>query len=267
MKRIVVASPLGGTGRTTLVAHMATLLANDGLPCLALDLCPQNQLTTYLGQADPVADGWANARQRGNWWGQAALQNPQGVGLLPYGQVAAVTAHSIGVAENTCWTSHEGIFDHQLTDLDLPQGVRLLVDTPVWPSPLAERAVACADVLIVTVDASQRAGQVQGLLAALLATAPAHAVRGVVLTGLDARRASHRQAWKTLRQQWGSLLLPYVVHWDEAIAEAHVLGLCVNTHAPHAQSAHDMQGIVSWLEGALREAATGGLSGAEMGQA
>ena len=71
---------------------------------------------------------------------------------------------------------------------------------------------------------------------------------GVVLTGFDARRPSHREALHTLRKQWGQLLLPYIIHVDESLAQAHAHALSVTQHAPQAQSAADMQGVATWLE-------------------
>lgn len=41
---IAIVSPLGGAGRTTLTAHLATLVAMQGRPCLAIDLCRQSTL-------------------------------------------------------------------------------------------------------------------------------------------------------------------------------------------------------------------------------
>ena len=49
MKTIAVVSTAGGTGRTTLSAALAVLLARRGRPVVALDFDPQNMLGAHLG--------------------------------------------------------------------------------------------------------------------------------------------------------------------------------------------------------------------------
>ena len=90
MHPIAIVSPLGGCGRTTLTAHLATLLAQRGRPCLAIDLCAQNMLGRHLGMQPSAAPGWAALAAERQWWGQAALSNSDAVDLLPFG--AASTA-------------------------------------------------------------------------------------------------------------------------------------------------------------------------------
>lgn len=247
---VSLVSPLGGTGRTTLTAHLASFLTSLGHTCLAIDLCPQNTLGKHLGLQEPAEAGWARLASQRQWWGQAALSNSDGVKLLPFGSASqeALDALAQACARNPQWLRQ------QLDSLDLPAGSTIFLDTPTWPQPLARQALATASAVVTVLEASSRACQAQAALTQALAGASPHSRRAIVVNRVDPRRASHRQALGTLRTQWGDLLLPYTVHEDENIAQACQKATSVCTWAPYAQSSHDLQGIGRWLVGPLPSA-------------
>ena len=124
----------------------------------------------------------------------------------------------------------------------------MMLDTPKWPSPLAQAALRCADAVLVLMEASARGCASRDTVRAMLQASPAAPnAQGIAVARFDPRRASHREALTTLRQQWGSQLLPYTVHEDENLSRALAASQSVNSVAPHAQSAHDLQGIFHWL--------------------
>ncbi|MBY0454902.1 MAG: cellulose synthase operon protein YhjQ [Burkholderiaceae bacterium] len=243
MHCIAIVSPLGGSGRTTLVAHLASLLHQSDQPCLAVDLSPQNHLGMYLGQIQPVPEGWGNLALQDQWWASNAFENSNGVGFLPFG---VLTPEGLNTLQQLIDQDPQWLVK-QLQGLEMNEHSRVFLDTPAWPAPLAQQAMHCADLLLFTLDASLRACQSFDLVTAMLSQASSAVPRGVLLTGFDARRESHRTVLRTLRQQWGDVLLPYVLHDDESIPAAQAQGTCVNWHAPHAQSAHDLQGIAGWV--------------------
>jgi cellulose synthase operon protein YhjQ len=209
MHRIAFLSPLGGVGRTTLAAHVATLLAQRGQPTLAIDLSPQNALGLHLGLQAPPAGGWHPAQ--GRWWGDCALENSAGVRLLPHGAWSG----SVGTAR------HEpGWLQAQIAGLDLPPGSTVVLDTPPLPAPLALQAAQCASLAVLVVDASVRSLRMQGALRDAIAQFPAGVRWAVALTGADPRSAARREALHTLRAQWQEHLIPYPLHADE-----HLQGL------------------------------------------
>ena len=240
---VAIVSPLGGTGCTTLAAHLATLVAVHGRACLAVDLCAQNLLGRHLGLQQPAEAGWAGLAAQQQWWGQAALRNSQGVDLLPFG---AASAEVLDTLQRACLHKPEWL-RQQLDALDVPPGSVLVLDAPTWPAPLARQALAAADTVVVVLDASARACQAQALVSHTLAGAPAGAHCAIAINRTDPRRPSQRSALQALRAQWADLLLPYTVHEDENLAQAceHATSVCA--WAPHAQSSHDLQGIGQWL--------------------
>lgn len=242
---IAIVSPLGGTGKTTLAAHLATLLATRGTPCLALDLCPQNLLGRHLGLQQPATQGWAALAAQRQWWGQAALRNSDAVDLLPFGAVALPALDAL----QREWALTPEWLHQQLSALDVAAGTAIVLDTPAWPAPLARQALQVARTVLVVLEASARACHAQALVAQALALAPPGAQCAIAVNRVDPRRPSQRSALQTLRTQWGALLLPYTVHEDENLAQASEQATSVCSWAPHAQSSHDLQGIAHWLLG------------------
>lgn len=240
---IAIVSPLGGAGRTTLAAHLATLLATRGAPCLALDLCAQNMLGRHLGMQQPTAPGWAALAVERQWWGQAALRNSDAVDILPFGAVALPALDAL----QREWALTPEWLHNQLNALDVTAGTAIVLDTPVWPAPLARQALHAARTVLVVLEASARACHAQELVAQALALAPPGTQCAIAVNRVDPRRPSQRSALHTLRTQWGSLLLPYTVHEDENLAQASEQATSVCSWAPHAQSSHDLQGIANWL--------------------
>lgn len=246
MRVITVVSPLGGSGRTTVTAHLATLSAQQGKPCLAVDLCAQNLLGMHLGMPEPSAIGWAALAAGGQWWADGSFLNSGGVSVLPFGKAGV----------DTLDTLHEQLraqpqwLRDQLALLDMPADCTVLLDTPVWPSPLTQAALQCADTVLMTLEASARAcSNPDGMQTLLQQAAAAHAKQGVLVTRFDPRRASQREALQKLRQQWGEQLIPYTLHEDENIPRALAHAMCVSQFAPQAQSSHDLQGIYQWVSG------------------
>jgi len=244
MRVIAVVSPLGGSGRTTMVAHLASIGARQGQHTLAVELCAQNLLGIHLGMPRPASQGWAALAATGSWWADGSFDNTDGVCVLPFGPAAPetiTTLHQL-LAANPQW------LQDQVELLDVPEDCTILLDTPQWPSPLAQAALRCADAVLVVMEASARGCASTDAVRAMLQASPATPnVQGIAVTRFDPRRVSQREALSTLRQQWGSQLLPYTVHEDENLSRALAASQCVNGMAPHAQSAHDLQGIFHWL--------------------
>ena len=243
MLPIAIISPLGGTGRTTLAAHLATLLATRGAPCLAIDLCAQNMLGQHLGMQQPTALGWAGLAAEGKWWGQAALINSDAVNILPFGTVDLSALDAL----QREWALTPEWLGRRLTALEVAAGTAMVLDTPTWPAPLARQALQAARIVLVVLEASARACQAQKMVALALALAPPGAQCAIVINRVDPRRPAQRSALQALRSQWDSLLLPYTVHEDENLAQAAEHATSVFTWAPHAQASHDLQGIGNWL--------------------
>ena len=253
MPCLAFVSPLGGVGRTTLAAHSAAVLAQRGLEVMALDLSAQNTLGLHLGLHSPPATGWRTAWDSGQWWAQAALQNSSGLRLLPYGVSASANEDAqVPTQGNAAPMYAPHWLATQLQQLDLPPQTLLVLDTPALPANLAQQALRCADMVVCVLDASWRAVQLHDQLRAYTTQLAMHQRWAVVITGMDPRSSSRRQALAQLRAQWQEQCLPYVIHHDEYLPQAQAQALCVHEFAPQSQAAHDVQGLANWMAHTLR---------------
>lgn len=243
MHQIAFTSPLGGTGQTSLLANLSLLLAQRLWPCLAIDLCAQNGLGLQFGLMQPAANGWAQAALARQWWADCALASSPQLDYLPFGEC---TPQQLAELERR-WPQDPGWLAEQLNALTLDARSVVLLDAPCWPAPLAAQALQCADWIIVDLDASMRACQAQRLVQAMLSQARSGARCSIVINRFDPRCASQRAAVQTLREQWGELLIPALVHQDESVPAAQSQASCVCLHTPDAQAAHDFQDMASWL--------------------
>lgn len=241
---VVFANVLGGVGQTTLLANLAYLMASQGVPCLALELSAQNSLAQHLGLEQPPAEGWATRFASNDWVGDAMLANEAGVQCLPFGAATPTQTDSLHwrLRSQTTW------LDQQLEELELPTGTWVLIDSPPWPTQLARQALHCADQVVLTLEASPRALQVAERVRLLRAGAPAEAALGLVVDRFDPRRPTQGRCLSALEQRWGAALAPHLVHEDEANPAALEQAACVCAVAPQAQSAHDMNGLLQWLQ-------------------
>lgn len=247
MQRLVFLSPLGGTGCTTLAAHVAVLAAQRGSDCLALDLSPGNMLGRYLGLPSCAAQGWSNALLQKQWWGQAAMVNSAGLQYLPHGHLDDMEYSHL----QSLWQSHPSWLADNLQALDLPSSALVVMDAPSPYTPLGRQALQTADLAVVVLDASERSVQARAALQGMQQSLAPQARLQAVLNRYAPRRPTQQAALERLRQEWGDVLLLDLVHDDEAICEALSQGLCVHQSLPEAQSAHDFQGLALRLLSAL----------------
>jgi cellulose biosynthesis protein BcsQ len=86
-----------------------------------------------------------------------------------------------------------------------------------------------------------------GALRSFVSELPAGTRYGVLITGVDPRSSSRRQALKELRMQWQDDVIPCPQHTDEHVQQALAQAMCVHQAAPQAQAAHDMQDFAEWI--------------------
>ncbi|HVT35517.1 MAG TPA: cellulose biosynthesis protein BcsQ [Nevskiaceae bacterium] len=239
MQVIAVVSAAGGSGRTTLTAALAALLAMRGRRVLALDLDPRNSLGMQLGLPLEEADGWAPRFLAGGNWNQAAFRNSDGVQVVPFGRVPpqklpAIEELALGAPD---W------LQRRLNQLALPDDAILLIDTDRLPSGYALQAINAAQVIlnVLLPDAAAPGAARYAELAA--GSRPVHHV----VNQLEALRPLQHDLMQLLRQELGGRLASYSVHRDPAVPEAVASNRGLTAYAPNGQAAHDLQGLANWL--------------------
>ncbi|WP_372767022.1 cellulose biosynthesis protein BcsQ [Pseudoalteromonas sp.] len=90
MNRVFLKGIKGGTGTTSIIANIATLLANSGHNVLCIDLDPKNELCLHLGHQWQNQSGWSNKVSETNAnWTDIAYINEDNVKYIPFGSQPA----------------------------------------------------------------------------------------------------------------------------------------------------------------------------------
>lgn len=250
MNPIAIVSPVGGAGRTTLTAELASLLIARGHPALAVECDPRNVLALHFGLLEPARAGlvsWLLGAGSAN----AALKSDDNVLLVPWGgdDDAAAGAHLARLLADPGWL---GAF---LAKVDLPPDAVALIDTPTWPSVETSQAIAAARLVLAVLPPSPTACAVLPRFLDGLAGKPCV----YVVNGVMPARPLHVDIIALLRATLGEALLPYQIHADAGLLEAlgHGENFCAST--PGSRTAHDLQGLASWLSRWVTRAGEGSI--------
>ena len=248
MKIVSFLSWKGGTGRTTLVANLAALLARAKPGrVLAIDLDARNQLGTHFGLPMDTRVGLASAVLAGASLGTVVQPGSEGLFLVPFGETSDADRERF----ERLLQDRPGLLRAQLSVDELAEYQLALVDATAGPSRSFDHALTCSDVAVVVMHPD----------AASFATLPALRARlerkraedlsfggaFILVNEVDESRKLGRDLRGVLAAELGDLLLPGVVHHDEAVREALAVQRSVVDHAPRAQATADLRLVAEWL--------------------
>jgi cellulose synthase operon protein YhjQ len=242
MKSVALISAVGGAGRTTFTAQLASLHAQLGRTAAALEFDPHNQLGFCLGLEQVAEQGIASDSATGRLWCDSACRNHDGVVFLPFGQPTPAERARF----ETLLLSEPHWLAERLAEIDLNDDAVLLIDAARFPSAYASQACAAADLILVLLPPEPQALMALAPLRQQLAPLGKPVV--FVPNKLDATQALKSDIMDLLRQRLGRLLLPYRVHHDAMVSEAWAAGRPVCEYAPRSQAAHDFNGLAGWLD-------------------
>jgi cellulose synthase operon protein YhjQ len=246
MALIVMNSPKGGVGKTTLTAHIAAILAKRGYPVLALDLDPQNSLRLHLGLSIHDEAGYANVLDQQPRWQTSVVDTPAGVRLLPFG-----VSESRRVLEaDMALLNRPALLAAPVRDMLADPARFVIVDTAPGVSPALAALTPLVDLLVVVLlaDVASAAlippivsGQVYGR-----GTISARSLDRIVvlMNQVDLDAPISAAVLESARNAFGPRLLGAVC-WDSALAEALVHRRLLTNGAGGA--AEDLQLLVDAL--------------------
>src|SRR5262245_66226630 len=99
MTALVVASPKGGVGKTTLALHLAHAFVKRDLRTLLIDADPQGAIGLSLSKKLNEAHGLATYMAEGVRLSDVAIRTrAQGFSIVPMGRIAPHEVESVGAA-------------------------------------------------------------------------------------------------------------------------------------------------------------------------
>lgn len=237
-KVFALVSACGGSGRSTVAANLAGMIARRGREVLAVDLDPRNALGLHLGLPLAETDGWAARALRAENWTDAAFRNSDGVRILPFGRLGL---DDISALEDRL-SGDRGWLRQRLAEISLAPGAVVLIDTPRLPSQLARQAIEAAQLVVNVMHADTASYAGLGLVR------EAAGGRSLVHVAnqVEATHALQGDVLQLLRHDLEGRMAP-PVHRDLAVPESVAVNVGLAEHAPHSQATHDFQGLASWL--------------------
>ncbi len=240
MKIITLTSWIGGSGRTTLTAALASAISRNGLPVLAVEADPDNLLAIHLGADAPPSDGLGAAlvSADADMAARAVLSNSDGIRFLPFGVTSGpgMTAGLTSSAQPLQLREILGRFT-------LPENAVVLIDAPRRPSPLADLALAAADRVVHVWRAD--------LASYARLTDPASGLGETlhVINLMDPTRRLQTDVHAMMRHRLGEQLLPQLIHRDEALPESVAANRNPFDYAPRSRSVQDLMALAITLAG------------------
>jgi chromosome partitioning protein len=223
---IAVLSQKGGTGKTTTVRTLTDVLQRVGLRVLAIDLDPQGNLSDYF-DVDPQATPTVGDVLAGRAKAKAAVHGDVIPANLSLAEAELALAGKMG---------RELTLKRALKDVKGDYDV-ILFDCPPTLGLLTVNALVAADFALLTAEAQYFA--MQGVEQALEVIAlakdslnPDLEWLGVVFNIADMRTKHSREAYETLKVEYGEKLFATTIRSSIAYAESAERALSILDHRP-----------------------------------
>ncbi len=242
MRKIVVASQKGGTGKTTCAVNLCGGLAAAGKKPLLIDLDPQGSASlAWLGLEDRSEDFAAAFR------GEKDL-----VGLIQKAGSFDVVGSGLGLigAERSMISEPGG--DLILRGLleKLPRKWDpIVIDTPPSLGPLTVNALSAGTEVLVPVELSALSFAALEILFRTVETVrerlnPELRILGLLPCRVDLRTVLHREAVGRLKESFNGKLLETRIRQRISVSEATGFGKSLLEYDPEGPGAADFQELV-----------------------
>lgn len=237
MPVISVASPKGGTGKTTLLANLAQAVQVLGYEVIALELDPQNALRVHFGFSLQDEGGLAAAFTQEDWSVLLRVASC-GVRVLPFGNSTSAQR-----AEFDRCLARPGFLAARLASLLRVPGVLVFVDVPSGYSAALPALARLAQLRLTSLQADPGSIAMLPLLQNKRyygdAVAPGSLHR-LLLNKVDNRTRLGREISDFMQQERAHDLAG-MIHEDAFVREAAAQHQLISQHAVNSRAALDIQ--------------------------
>lgn len=231
MKIITVANQRGGTGKSTTAAALAQAAKFRGLPCLAVDLDPQGNLSFFLG---------ADTNRAGAF---DLLQGKPAADVIQHPGIDTISANwSLQTISSGAGSARR--LRAALEPIKKKYSV-IILDTPPTAGELQNNALMAATDLIVPVQAdvtgTKSLFQITDTAKTVQRANPKLQLTGYILTRSDKRSTLARQMAELIERRAQEMGIPFLLAIREAVAirEAQALQRSIFEYAPKSKPAQD----------------------------
>lgn len=249
MKTITLLSMNGGTGRTSLVANLVSLLRMEGRRCLALDLDPQNLLGLHFGARQGMRAGLSQIGLGQDPWDLAAHLNHAEVtlGCVPFGFCSdgELMKLETKLSKEGRWLSR------QLSEVG-PASDLAVLDTPPGRTIWARQALASADLALVVLRADAASYATLPTVEMFLRETGMNADRvHFIVNQFDSRKSLSRDMLAALKGVRGDRLLPFTIPYDEQIRESFAERSTLPARNVSSRVLDILRELATWITGRL----------------
>ncbi|MBK5304113.1 MULTISPECIES: cellulose biosynthesis protein BcsQ [unclassified Pseudomonas] len=234
-KVIAIVSANGGVGKSTVAAGLAKTLRRPGGRTIAIDLDPQNALSSHLGINRQVP-GLIQLKEQDADWGAHRLPGYSDSECLPFGTGEVNDRRLLKqlMLEDSDW------LNQHLASMDLSENDTVILDTPSGATVYSQQALDAADLVLVMTVADAASYLALDTMTQWLETTQRRAQRHrYVLNQRDDSRSFSRDMGVLFLRRLGADLIG-TIRLDHQFNESLAYGRDLLQYAPESIGCQDI---------------------------